>query len=99
MNNIPDGKIPLGLCKQAALKLDSFIQDCYEILEDPDLDPSDKEDFHKMIEISHIMEATIVSIVSKECSEEDFTSVEVAMDSVGTYPGDEEAENVLGSLI
>ena len=35
-------KIPLGLCKQAVMKLDSFINDINEIREDADIDPEDK---------------------------------------------------------
>lgn len=86
MSEISDGKIPLGLCKQAALKLDSFISDCCEIKEDPDLDPKDKEDFDKMVELAGVMEATIVNIVSKEMGEDDFTNENVEMDDIGTYP-------------
>lgn len=89
MNEISDGKIPLGLCKQAALKLDSFISDCCEIKEDPDLDPKDKEDFDKMIELAGVMEATIVNIVSKEMGEEEFIGENIPMDEIGTYPGDD----------
>lgn len=89
MNEISDGKIPLGLCKQAALKLESFITDICEIREDPDVDESDKEDLGKMVEIAGIMEATIINMVSKECGEEEFLSVDVPMDEVGQYPGDD----------
>lgn len=89
MDQVSDGKIPLGLCKQAALKLESFIADVCEIKEDPDIDPLDKEDFEKMVEIAGVMEATIVNIVSKECGEEEFIDMDVPMDEMGTYPGDE----------
>lgn len=89
MSDIPDGKIPLGLCKQAALKLESFIVDVCEIKEDPDVDASDKEDLEKMVEMAGIMEATIINMVSKECGEEEFLSIEVPMDEVGSYPGDD----------
>lgn len=93
MEDVKDGKIPLGLCKQAALKLESFITDICEIKEDPDLDPQDREDFEKMIEIAGTMEAVIVNIVSKECNEEDFMEEDISMDEIGTYPGD--AEDIL----
>lgn len=89
MSDIPDGKIPLGLCKQAALKLESFIVDVCEIKEDPDVNESDKEDLEKMVEMAGIMEATIINMVSKECGEEEFLSIEVPMDEVGSYPGDD----------
>lgn len=89
MTETPDGKIPLGLCKQAALKLESFIVDICEIKEDPDVDESDKEDLTKMVEIAGIMEATIINMVNKECGEEEFLSIDVPMDEVGSYPGDD----------
>lgn len=89
MSETPDGKIPLGLCKQAALKLESFIVDVCEIREDPDVDESDKEDLAKMVEMAGIMEATIINMVSKECGEEEFLSIDVPMDEVGSYPGDD----------
>jgi hypothetical protein len=47
--NEQDGKIPLGLCKQAAMKLDAFISDVREISEDPDLESEDREDFETML--------------------------------------------------
>lgn len=93
MEDVKDGKIPLGLCKQAALKLESFISDICEIKEDPDLDPQDKDDFEKMIELAGTMEAVIVNIVSKECEEDEFMGEEIDMDEIGTYPGD--AEDIL----
>lgn len=87
---VKDGKIPLGLCKQAALKLDSFMADCHEIIEDPDLDPEDKDTFNTMIETASLMAAHIVNIVSKEIGEEEFLNENIPMDDVGTYPGDDE---------
>lgn len=93
MEDVKDGKIPLGLCKQAALKLESFISDICEIKEDPDLDSQDKDDFEKMIELAGTMEAVIVNIVSKECEEDEFMGEEIDMDEIGTYPGD--AEDIL----
>ena len=36
-------KIPLGLCKQAFMKLESFSSDIREIIEEEDLDPIDRE--------------------------------------------------------
>lgn len=89
MNEISDGKIPLGLCKQAALKLESFIVDINEIREDPDVDQEDKDNLEKMVEIAGTMEAMIINMVSKECGEEEFLAIEVPMDEMGPYPGDD----------
>lgn len=38
-------RMPLGLCKQATMKLDAFITDIHEIKEDEDLSPEDKQMF------------------------------------------------------
>lgn len=84
-----DGKIPLGLCKQASLKLESFISDVYEIIEDPDLTDSDRDDFKKMAEIAGWMEAHIINIINGECEETIFLSEDIPMDQIGSYPGDE----------
>ena len=81
-----DGKIPLGLCKQACMKLGSFLEDIHEIKEDPDLDPEDREVFEKISDISAIMMANIVNIVSKEMGEEEFLNEEVPMDEISEYP-------------
>lgn len=89
MNEIADGKIPLGLCKQAALKLESFIVDINEIREDPDVDQEDKDNLEKMVEIAGTMEAMIINMISKECGEEEFLAIEVPMDEMGPYPGDD----------
>lgn len=89
MNEIADGKIPLGLCKQAALKLESFIIDINEIREDPDVDQEDKDNLEKMVEIAGTMEAMIINMISKECGEEEFLAIEVPMDEMGPYPGDD----------
>lgn len=89
MSEIADGKIPLGLCKQAALKLESFIADICEIREDPDVDDIDKANLDKMVEIAGTMEAMIVNMISKECGEEEFLAIDVPMDEVGPYPGDD----------
>lgn len=89
MDEIKDGKIPLGLCKQAALKLDSFMGDCHEIIQDPDLEEEDKQLFETMIETASVMAAHIVNIVSKEMGEEEFLNENIPMDDIGSYPGDD----------
>lgn len=78
-------KIPLGLCKQAVMKLDSFITDVHEIKEDADLDPEDKQIFEQIAEISGSIMAAIVHMVSKELGEEQFLSEDFIMDDMDKY--------------
>lgn len=82
-------KIPLGLCKQAFMKLESFSSDIREIIEEEDLDPIDRENFEKMVEISGFMMANIINIIKKECGEDEFISEEIDMDPIDPYPGEE----------
>lgn len=84
-----ESKLPLGLCKQVALKLDSVIQDLYEMREDEDISDDDREIFAQMTEMAGSMGAAIINIVSKEMGEEEFMSENIPMDNIGIYPGDE----------
>ena len=84
-----DNKIPLGLCKQAVMKLDAFITDVREIIEDPDLDIEDRQDFETMAEMAGTMLATIVNIVNKECEEAVFLAETIPMDEIDEYPEDD----------
>lgn len=79
---LKDGKLPLGLIKQATLKLDSFMTDINEIKDDPDIDDEDKATFETIIEISSTMLAHIINIVSKELDEEEFLNEQIQMDNI-----------------
>lgn len=81
-----DNKIPLGLCKQAVMKLDSFNTDISEILEDDDIDEKDREDFMTMKEMADAMIAVILNIIEPEYSEEDFMNENIAIDDIDPYP-------------
>ena len=83
-----DYKLPLGLCKQAVMKLDAFITDVREIVEDPDLEQEDRQDFETMAEMAGTMLATIVNIVNKECEEAVFLGEKIPMDDIDEYPED-----------
>lgn len=75
MKRMPDNieyRMPLGLCKQAAMKLDAFITDIHEIKEDEDLSPEDKQTFERIAEIAGAMLAAIINMVTKEMGEEEF---------------------------
>ena len=85
---IKDGVIPIGLCKQAVMKLDSFLTDINEILEDPDIEDDDRDTFNTIKETGNLMIAHIVNIVSKEMSEEEFETTDVQLDEIDSYPED-----------
>ena len=85
---IKDGVIPIGLCKQAVMKLDSFLTDINEILEDPDIEDDDRDTFNTIKETGNLMIAHIVNIVSKEMNEEEFETTDVQLDEIDSYPED-----------
>ena len=60
---IKDGVIPIGLCKQAVMKLDSFLTDINEILEDPDIEDADRDTFNTIKETGNLMIAHILKII------------------------------------
>lgn len=79
-------RLPLGLCKQAFMKLDSLISDLHEIKEDEDLTADEKYEFIQMAEVAGIIATRILNIVKKECNEEDFLNEDVRLDEIDMYP-------------
>ena len=92
-----DYKLPLGLCKQAAMKLEAFISDIMEIKEDPDLEPDDIHYFESMAEVGCTMLAALINIVNEECEEHIFLGEKIPMDGIDPYP--EEEEDIMGNYI
>jgi|GEM_PF-2976008 len=92
-------KLPLGIIRQAVMKLDSFIIDIKEILEDDDLDDDDRELFEKISETAGIMGAEIINIVRREMDEEEFLNENPEMDPIDAFPGTEEVEDLLNEEI
>lgn len=86
MNDENQHRLPLGLCKQAFMKLDSFMGDIYEIKEDEDLTEDEKYEFTQMAEIAGMLATRILNIIKKECEEEDFLNEDVTIDEVDNYP-------------
>lgn len=84
-----ESRLPLGLFKQALLKLESFADDIHEILEDPDINAEERNTLQAMSEYSATMAAHIINIIRVECDEEEFLAEEVPMDVIGSYPGDD----------
>lgn len=86
MNENADGRIPLGLCKQAFMKLSSALVDIHEIKEDDDLDEDEKHIFGQIADNLAISIAHITNIVTKEIDEEDFLNENIDMDPIDEYP-------------
>ena len=82
-----DTKLPLGIIKQGCLKLESFIVDMQEVLEDEDFkDPNDRETITRITEMANTMEAALVNLVTQEIGEEEFISEKIQMDELGDFP-------------
>lgn len=79
-------RLPLGLCKQALMKLESFVGDIHEIREEDDLTDDEIYELTQMAEVAGILGVRLLNIVKKECNEDDFLSEEVNMDEIGLYP-------------
>lgn len=69
--------LPMGLCRQAAKKIDSFIADVYEIREYEGLSPEDRENFGEIAGTAGQMLAAIITMAGMEAEEEDFLSGEL----------------------
>ena len=81
-----ESKLPLGVCKQAIMKLESVLVDFKEIAEDEDIDEKDKEDFEQMSEYIGNIIASVTLKVTKEIGEEEFLREEINMDEFEPYP-------------
>lgn len=81
--------LPLGICKQALMKLESVMQDFNEIAEDEVLNDEQRLMFETLSEITGQMMASIVNFVQEEISEEDFLNEHIDMDIFKEeYPSD-----------
>lgn len=78
-------KIPLDLCRQAALKLDGFIADVYEIREYENLVSEDRQILGQIAETAGEMLAAIIAMASKEMEEEEFLSNDMSMNEIDGY--------------
>ena len=84
--NLTTHKLPLGLFKQACMKIDSAIADMNEIREDADIDDDSKETLTRLVEMAGTIEASLVNIIRKECGEEEFLNENIPMDEIDPYP-------------
>ena len=81
-----DGKLPLGILKQAVMKLDSANTDIKDAMADEDLTPDDVEALGQVSEILQNTEAYLYSMVSQEMDEDEFANEEVEMDEISEFP-------------
>ena len=81
-----DGKLPLGILKQAVMKLDSANTDIKDAMADEDLTPDDTEALSQISEVLQNTEAFLYSIVSKEMDEDEFANEDVDMDEISEFP-------------
>lgn len=87
-------RLPLGLCKQAFMKLEAFMADVHEIREDEDLTPDEKYEFGQMLEVAELLGLRLLNIVKKECGEEEFLNEDVGLDPIDLFP-----ETVMGDIL
>ena len=85
VNDMEEKKLPLGLIKQAILKMESALTDLREIIEDEDIEDDDKDDF---VELAEYSSNIIAVLYNKVNDDEDFIKENVKMDEIGTWPGE-----------
>lgn len=92
-----EGKLPLGICKQAIMKYDSAMADVNEIINDEDIPEQQRELFRTISEYTGNIIALIYNEVQQEMNEEDFIAESIDMDEIDTWPG--ESSNILDDEI
>lgn len=86
MSNETESKLPLGILRQACMKLDSFISDMAEAGEDPDIDADIRDSFVRIREMASLMQAQIINtVVSEGGEEEDFLNESFDMDKIDEW--------------
>ena len=92
-----ESRLPLGIMKQACMKLDSALNDINEVLEDQEVSDKDKEDFITIKEyIGNIM-AVIMNKVLREMDEDEFLNENINMDNLNDEY--EEVDSLLDNAI
>ena len=79
-------RLPMGILKQAFMKIQSFVDDIDEASEDNDLTEDEKYEFKQMVEIGTLMAMRILTIVEQEMSEDEFLNIDIPMDEIEEYP-------------
>lgn len=86
--------LPLGILRQAIMKMESAMTDLNEAKEEVD-DSNGKELLNQVTETLGNMTACIVNLVSQEIDEESFLSETIEMDAIDPYPTNEESSGDL----
>lgn len=90
-----ESHLPLGLMKQAVMKLESAAIDIYEIREDESMSGHDLEIMEQISDTLQIVVASIMAMATREIPEEDFTQERVNMDPIDPYPDSTDAVDSL----
>lgn len=94
-----ENKLPLGLCKQAVMKLDSALSDLAEIEQDPDITEEDREAFKEINASLEMIQAAIYVRVMDEMDEETFMSETIEMDKIDPWPGERVVDDIMDEVI
>lgn len=84
-----DGKLPLGIMKQAIMKYDSALTDIHEILGDEDLEGINREHMIKIADVTSEIMTLLTVIISDELDEDEFIGLKINMDPIDSFPGDD----------
>lgn len=84
-----ENTLPLGIMRQAMMKLDGFITDIRECVEDDDISPADKEQFEIIAELAGNIQAVLTNMAMQEIGEEDFLNEQPELDEIDPFPGSE----------
>ena len=79
-------RLPMGILKQAFMKIQSFVDDIDEASEDNDLTEDEKYEFKQMVEVGTLMAMRILTIVEQEMPEDEFLNIDIPMDEIEEYP-------------
>ena len=88
-------KLPLGVLRQAIMKMESAMVDVLEAKEDDDLSDENKHVMEGIGEILGQCVAVIVNITNEEIGEEEFLREMIDMDEIDPFPGTEKNENIM----
>lgn len=94
-----DNKLPLGLCKQATMKLDSALSDLNEVEQDPEISEEDREAFREINASLEMIMAAIYVRVMDEMDEEVFINENIDMDKIDPWPGERMVEDIMDEVI
>lgn len=81
--------LPLGIMRQAIMKLDSFIADMHECIEDEDISEENRNSFRYIAEVAGNLQAGITNMAMQEVDEAEFLAEQIDPDEIEVYPGTE----------